>query len=109
MAKEAKEFVGFRLPGDLLNRVDAVAEDQGISRTEVLVRCIRLGIEDEERTNASMKNPLLAPLMDFILQPSVARKIAVLVGEEYNPERFAALKRVKEKAKSSKSTKTKEA
>jgi len=109
MAKEAKELVGFRLSSDLLNRVDSVAEDQGISRTEVLVRCIRLGIEDEERTNATMRNPLLAPMLDFILQPSVARKIAEFVGEKYNEGRFASMLHVKNNAKKSKGMKPKEA
>jgi metal-responsive CopG/Arc/MetJ family transcriptional regulator len=70
--------VGVRLEQALVERLDAIAEETGVSRTEVIERCIRLGLKQEEEFVEL--GPVAMELMNVLLSDPVRKPLEKLLG-----------------------------
>jgi len=96
----AKDFVGLRLPADVLERIDHLAELQETTRTAVMERCLRMGLDEEYLNMDMMSNPITGPVLKKLLQPGMARRVVeMLIGEKVNEERVQGLIRASGKSK----------
>jgi len=95
-----KVFIGFRLPLDVLERIDHLAGLQETTRSAVIQRCLRMGLDEEHLNVDMMSNPITGPVLRKLLQPGMARRvIEMLIGEKVNEERVQGLIRAGGKSK----------
>jgi hypothetical protein len=74
-----KELITFRLDPDLIDQLDEFARRTGTTRTSVLERCIRLGIQEFDEKVKTFDHPALGPLFAWLTE---------------HPERFEGLARM---------------
>lgn len=87
----AKEIVALRLEREMIDRIDAVAQKMGETRTEVLDRMIESKIEEFEESVESFKNPLVREVVGEVLKsPALVTVLATLVGKKVTPEKTKA-------------------
>jgi metal-responsive CopG/Arc/MetJ family transcriptional regulator len=103
----AKTLVNFRLDQDLIDRVDAVAERLEESRTDVVDRCIRLGLEEAEGFADSLEDPVENRILSFMSSKRarpIMKLIVKMMGNEVDDARadqanaLTARKRLRRKA-----------
>lgn len=70
-----------RIDEDLWNRIGDLGEMIGQTRSEILSRIVRNGIEDEERVHRMMRDPVYGRFLELLIKPSVMSKLAQLAGE----------------------------
>lgn len=91
---ENKSKVAITIDPDLLQRIDAVADLRGQSRSSVIERIIRNEIEAEEEFVEDMDSPVMQTILGVILNtPGVTETIARVVGNNMNKEQLAEMKK----------------
>jgi hypothetical protein len=84
--------IGMRIDEELLKGVDAMAERLGVTRTEVLERCIALGLNTSEELAG--KSDVALELFHVMSQPGVLKVIDKLVsvaGFSVSPDKVKIL------------------
>lgn len=75
-----------RLDEDLVKRLDALAELRAESRSALIERILKNGVDDEEQFwRVLAKNPLYREVSRLLLKPHVAMALAKSVGEQLDP------------------------
>jgi len=78
------------LEADLIAQYDELAEVRQESRSAVIERVLRNGLEDERRFLRVMGSPVTGQLIEKILtSPKLAEMIGRVVQEEVSPEQLA--------------------
>ncbi|MFG0276309.1 MAG: ribbon-helix-helix domain-containing protein [Phycisphaerales bacterium] len=71
--------ISVALDPQLVDEIDSIAESLGESRSAVVERVLRNGLQDERASIAALANPLVAKLLDH---PKFMSALAAVVGEE---------------------------
>lgn len=71
MSKPWKISVGTRLDESLVERIDAVADKLGLTRSQVIDSCCRNQIEEAEQHASALDHPLARQAMQALLRASV--------------------------------------
>lgn len=118
MAKRTpKKVVSIAVDPALWDRVEELADAQGVSRSAFLVRLLRDAIDQEEDTIKALQNPVIASAMIKAFgDRNVVKAVAQIMNQELTPaqidtyrtgmEHLAAMPKVVEK-KSSRKRRTK--
>ena len=78
---DGKVFVGFRLAPEMIKELDEFARRSGTNRTEILERCVRLGIREFGEKVKSFDHPLHGPVLTWLGEkPERIQWLAGLVG-----------------------------
>jgi predicted DNA-binding protein len=84
-----------RLDEKLVQRLDALAELRAESRSALIERILKNGVDDEEELWRALKhNPLYREVARLLLKPDVAMAVARAVGEKLDPAMVADAARV---------------
>jgi len=78
--------ISIKLEASLLDRVDQLAEEDGVTRTAVIERAIRQNLPRQEEFNKSLENPLVRAVHEQLSRPAVLKIIAKLANEELTDE-----------------------
>lgn len=90
---ENKVKISVAIHPKLLERVDAVAEARGQSRSEVIDRILGNGIKSEEATVKDMEDPIQRAIISLLFNsPTVISGLAKLVGRNLTPEQIEETK-----------------
>jgi len=93
MSPEPKERITVTLDGDLLARVDQVAEARDDSRSAMIERMLSNQIEFEEGFVKKMENPIVRNLAKLLTSsPALLDAIAVAAGDEFAAGRGSELR-----------------
>lgn len=89
-----KAKIAITIDPHLLQRIDAVADLRGQSRSAVIERVIRNEIDAEEEFVEDMESPVMQTILSVILNtPGVTETIAKVVGNNMNKEQLAEMKK----------------
>ena len=91
--------VGVRLDAELVDKIDKIADETGVSRTHVIERCIRLGLMQEEEFVDI--GPVAMELMNALLSDPMRRPFEKLFGPA-NPKQIERLRYMREKRRGAK-------
>lgn len=86
----AKGFVSVRMDEELMRRLDAVAEATSDTRSAIVERLVRNGLDDAERFLKRFENPVLREAWGVLTSPGVLKALAAAAGEELTPEQLEA-------------------
>lgn len=78
--------ISIKLESDLLARVDQLAVDIGVTRTEVIERAIINDLPEQESFHRSLENPVMRGIHEAVTKPSVLRILAKLTQNEITDE-----------------------
>lgn len=91
----SKKAVTVTLSEDLLDRIDTVAESRGESRSGVVERLCRNGIDSEERFARLLGHPLGGVLLSRLANPDVMTSLLLrVVGENLSHEEQREIQRL---------------
>lgn len=79
-----------RLDEDLVKRLDALAELRAESRSALIERILKNGVDEEEQFWKAQDNPVYREVSRLLLKPAVAMAMAKIVGEQVDPAAVAA-------------------
>lgn len=85
MTKGEKPILSCRISHEAMDGIDELAELAGVSRTEIVERCLLIGIANQEDLVAMFRHPLKAPIVNLLSAPVVMKTLARLFGEEIDP------------------------
>ena len=91
--------IGVRLGEDLVRRIDAIADQTGVTRTFVIERCIRIGLKQEEE--AVEIGPIATEVLNLMMSEPFL-KVASLVLGNPDPKQVERFKHLRENRKQSK-------
>lgn len=78
----SKQVVSIRLDTALIERLDVLAENLGVTRTHVIERLVEDNIGQEERLHSLMQNPVVREsLIAALSSETVVRIVGKLTGE----------------------------
>lgn len=80
--------ISIRIDSELLGRVDALADADGLSHTAVIERAIRKDVPQQEAYNRSLENPAVRMIHEQLTRPSVLRVIAKVANEDLTDEQL---------------------
>lgn len=69
-----------------MQRLDAVAEATGETRSAVVERLVRNGLDDAEHFLKRFENPVIREAWGILASPRVLRALAAAAGEEVTPD-----------------------
>jgi metal-responsive CopG/Arc/MetJ family transcriptional regulator len=82
MATSTRINFSVSLLPELVERLDAIAQERHESRSAVIERIIRNGVPDEEQFLQSIENPVKLTIMDLLQRnPKVIKALATVLGE----------------------------
>lgn len=82
MAKGEKPILSARISQEAMDGIDDLAELAGVTRTEIVERCLLIGIANQEELVAMFRHPLKAPIVNLLSVPIVMKTLAKLLGGE---------------------------
>lgn len=100
--KNPTHLISVRLPVALLDRIQQIADDQGTSRSEMIERCLEIGVRDEQEFATLVDNPITREIVKVISQSTFINKVAKMAGKEISLEqvdRFNHMLRNRKKKK----------
>lgn len=77
---EHKPILSVRIDKKLMDRLDALVEQTGVGRAEIVERCLSLGIVDQEEFVAELRSSVRGPLLALLMHPKVLNVIMSLTG-----------------------------
>jgi hypothetical protein len=84
-----RSIVSISIGPELLQRVDDLADAQGVPRSQLIVKLISEGIEDDEMAVRALMNPVVMQAMTTAFRdPMVLRGMAAAVGQELSSEQL---------------------
>lgn len=75
-----KPVLSVRVDQQLIDRIDRLAEEGGVSRTDIVERCLGVGIKDQEEYLAWLNGRVSGPLASMMMQPQVLKVLNALTG-----------------------------
>lgn len=72
----AKELVNVRIDPAVLKRIDALAEREGVTRTEIFDRLIDRALPSEEAFVSDLESPVIGKLFEVLGRREVAEVLA---------------------------------
>lgn len=85
----AKTQISIKLDSDLLERIDKLAEDVGITRTAIIEQAVQNDLPEQESFHKSLENPLMRGIHETLSSPKVLRLLARLSNGEITDEEIA--------------------
>lgn len=73
-------ILSVRIDPVLMKRLDALVARTGVSRTEIVVRCLSVGLADEESFVRALENPLHGAIAQLAMHGSVLKVLFALTG-----------------------------
>jgi hypothetical protein len=103
MAKGEKPILSVRIDGDILKRVDALAQLAEVGRAEIVERCLTLGLANQETLVEWVDSPIKGAVGQLLTYPTIAKAILKFLGDEVDETsmkiRQGAVKKRRGKAK----------
>lgn len=99
MGHKQKPVLSSRVREDLLERIDALVDETGLSRADVIERALDVGLKDQEAFVSELRGEVVGPLMELLLNEKFLNVVGYLVGQEADPERVKAVKTVRDKVR----------
>lgn len=99
MADKHKPVLSSRVSQKLVDRIDALVEETGISRADIIERALAVGLEDQENFVKELRGKVTGPLMELLLSPKFLNVVFALTGDEMDENQINAVKVVRGKSK----------
>jgi predicted DNA-binding protein len=71
-----------RVPRELIEKLDRMVELTGVSRAEIVERCLDIGLSDQKELMQALENPLYGALARFATHRNLVTLVAMLTGTE---------------------------
>lgn len=81
MSKGEKPILSVRIDADLLERVDRLAAEADVGRAEIVERCLRLGLGNQEELVEWLKTPVQGHITQLLTHPLLLTALKTFVGE----------------------------
>lgn len=94
---EPKPVLSVRIDDEILRRLDQLSERTGISRAEIVERCLAVGIVDEEEYVKSLESAITGPLMQMFMRPRVMKMVLDLLGEKVDETQMKVAENIRKK------------
>lgn len=95
--KSELRLISFRIPQDLLTRIDNIAGAKGDSRTQVIEELLRDSIEHEEQLVRAMTDPIVGPaILSALAKPEVMRALTSSLRQDLTDEQLQLFQRATE-------------
>lgn len=78
--------ISIKLNSDLLDRIDKLAKDVGVTRTAIIEQAVENDLPEQESFHKSLENPLIRGIHEKITSPTVLRLLARLSSGEITDE-----------------------
>lgn len=85
----ARTQISIKLDSDLLERIDKLAEDVGITRTAIIEQAVKNDLPEQESFHKSLENPLMRGIHETLSSPKVLRLLARLSNGEITDEEIS--------------------
>jgi Ribbon-helix-helix protein, copG family len=85
MGKGEKPILSVRIDRELLEAVDALADEAGVGRAEVVERCLSMGVADHENLVKWLKTPIVGVAVRLLTHPEMMKAIFQFFGGDYDP------------------------
>lgn len=82
MAKGEKPILSVRVHAELLETLDAAAEEAGCGRAEIVERCLWNGLLADQQLRRWLQGRLSGPLLQLITHPKVLKAALAVIGDE---------------------------
>ena len=99
MSEKHKPVLSSRVDQKLIDRIDALVEQTGVSRADVIERALAVGLEDQEAYVRELEGKVTGPLLALLMNEKFLNVVYALSGNEVDLNRLKAAKVVREKAK----------
>ena len=83
--------ISIKLDTALLERIDQLAADSGVTRTAVIEKAVKNDLPSQESFNKALENPAIRALHTQLTKPGMLRLIAKLAGEEFTDAELEAM------------------
>lgn len=80
-SEKQKPVLSVRVEPDLLRRVDELTELAGVTRAEIVERCLSLGLANQEELVEWIKAPVKGPLVQLLTHPAILNAMGKLFNE----------------------------
>jgi metal-responsive CopG/Arc/MetJ family transcriptional regulator len=82
--KEQKVVLSVRINPGVLKRLDELAERTGVGRAEIVDRCVRAGLREEEELADDLQRPIVGELIHALTNEKVVKMLGKLMhGEKF--------------------------
>ncbi|MGD0140729.1 MAG: ribbon-helix-helix domain-containing protein [Tepidisphaeraceae bacterium] len=85
MGKGEKPILSVRIDAELLKDVDALAEEAGVGRAEIVERCLWLGLSADMGLASWLKGKVSGPVLQIMTHPVVLKALLSLTGDKVDP------------------------
>jgi hypothetical protein len=92
--------VSVRIDRELLKRIDSICDRAGVSRAEVIDRCLYMGLANEERFVKALATPLIGDAIRLLTPPGVIDRIFKVFGGHMDETQKKIRRNVRPKRKS---------
>jgi metal-responsive CopG/Arc/MetJ family transcriptional regulator len=83
--------ISIKLDTDLLERIDKLASDVGISRTAVIEQAVKNDLPEQESFHKSLENPVIRAMHEKLTSPGVLRMLAKLAQTDMSDEEISEI------------------
>ena len=81
--------ISIKLDTDLLERIDKLASDVGITRTAVIEQAVKNDLPEQESFHESLENPVIRAMHEKLTSPAVLRTLAKLAQSDLTDQQVA--------------------
>lgn len=83
--------ISIKLDSDLLERIDKLASDVGITRTAVIEQAVKNDLPEQESFHKSLENPVIRAMHEKLTSPAVLRTLAKLAQSDMSDEQITEI------------------
>jgi len=83
--------ISIKLDTDLLERIDNLASEVGITRTAVIEQAVKNDLPEQESFHKSLENPVIRAMHEKLTSPSVLRTLAKLAQTDLSDEQITEI------------------
>ena len=83
--------ISIKLDSVLLERVDKLAADVGITRTAVIERAVKNDLPEQESFHKNLENPVIRAMHEKLTSPAVLRTLAKLAQTDLSDEQITEI------------------
>ena len=83
--------ISIKLDSDLLDRIDDLASDVGVTRTAIIEKCLENELPNQEALYRSMENPVIRFLHKQLTRPEVLAAMVKIADGTIDPEEIRSI------------------
>ncbi len=95
MSEKVKPVLSARVDQRLIDRIDKLVGQTGVSRADVIERALGVGLADQEQFVKELQGIVRGPMMELVMNPKFLNVIFALTGNELDQNQITAIRNVR--------------